>query len=205
MLWFTGCATPPAAPAPRERLHKAKALLDEAGWKPGPDGIREKDGKKLSFRLWTNAGNVVREQYITYMQQAWKQIGVDATPATEEWAAYLNRITETKDFEIFLVGFAWGVDPDPSTMWTTDAYKGGFNMNKYSNPEVDRLLEEALTTLDVAKRKELYVRMQNILADELPSFIIDFPQALAATSKRTQNLIPNAVNFRPYAHLWWVR
>jgi peptide/nickel transport system substrate-binding protein len=185
-------------------LNKANQLLDQAGWAKGPDGIRAKDGKKLSFTLWTNAGNTVREQYITVMQQMWKAIGVDATPKTEEWNAYLTRITETHDFEIFLVGFGWGVDPDQSTMWTTEGYTGGFNENKYSNPQVDQLCEQGLTTLDQDKRKQIYVQMQNILMDDLPSFILDFPQTTAAVNKRVHNLFPNAINIRWNAHLWWV-
>lgn len=183
---------------------KAKSLLDDAGWKPGSDGIRAKDGTRLSFKLWTNSGNNVRESYITYMQQAWKEIGVEATPSTEEWNAYLDRLTKTRDFDIFLVGFSWGVDPDQTTMWATKSYTGGFNMNKYSNTDVDKLLQEGLTTLDQAKRKQIYVQMQNLVMEDLPSFITDFPQNLAGLNKRVQNLLPNAVNIRSYAHLWWV-
>ncbi len=183
---------------------KAQQLLEEAGWTKGPDGIRTKDGRRLAFTLWTNAGNKVREQYVTVMQQFWKNIGVEATPKTEEWNAILTRITETHDFDMFLIGFGWGVDPDQSTMWQTDAYEGGFNMNKYSNERVDRILAEALSTLDQEKRKQLYIEMQNIIMDELPSFIMDFPQALVGVNKRIHNLKPNAINTRWNAHTWWV-
>ncbi|HET8627769.1 MAG TPA: ABC transporter substrate-binding protein [Thermomicrobiales bacterium] len=185
-------------------LNKANQLLDQAGWAKGSDGIRAKDGKKLSFTLWTNAGNTAREQYITVMQQMWKAIGVDASPKTEEWNAYLTRITETHDFEIFLVGFGWGVDPDQSTMWKTEDYKGGFNMNKYSNPQVDQLCDEGLATLDQAKRKQIYVQMQNLIMDDLPNFILDFPQSTVGVNKRVHNLNPNAINVRWNSYAWWV-
>src|SRR5204863_1821386 len=141
----------------------AEQLLDQAGWTKGPDGIRAKGGQKLSFTIWTNAGNKDREQTVTVMQQQWKLIGVDATPKTEEWNAFLTRITETHDFEIFLVGFSWGVDPAPTPMWSTDSYEGGFNMGKYSNTKVDELLSSGLSNLDRDKSTHAPVDMQNCL------------------------------------------
>jgi peptide/nickel transport system substrate-binding protein len=184
---------------------KAEQLLDEAGWVKGPDGIRAKDGKKLQFTLWVNAGNKNREALVTVMQQQWKAIGVDATPKTEEWNAYLTRITETRDFEMFMVGFGWTVDPDQSSMWNSkNLPPGGFNIMSYKNPEVDRLLESALTELDVEKRKQLYVDMQNILLDEMPAIILVFPQAVGSVNKRLHNCYPNAVAIRWNIHTWWV-
>ena len=166
--------------------------------------IRAKAGKKLQFTLWTNAGNKTREQYVTVMQQQWKAIGVDATPKTEEWAAFLTRITESKDFEVFLVGFSWGVDADQTTMWATESYTGGFNMGKYSNSKVDDLLKQGLSELDTEKRKAIYLEMQNIIMDEVPNVILDFPQATALVNKRANNFFPNAVNIRWASHLLWV-
>jgi peptide/nickel transport system substrate-binding protein len=183
---------------------KAEALLDEAGWAKGADGIRAKDGQKLQFTIWTNAGNKTREQYVTVMQQQWKAIGVDATPRTEEWAAFLTRITETKDFEIFLVGFSWGTDPDQGTMWATESYEGGFNMGKYSNARVDELIAEGIGELDPEKRSDIYLEMQNIIMEEAPNFILDFPQATVLLGNRVKNFFPNAVNTRWASHLIWV-
>jgi peptide/nickel transport system substrate-binding protein len=89
-------------------------------------------------------------------------------------------------------------------MWATDSYTGGFDMNKYSNQRVDALLAQGISELDQAKRKQIYVQMQNILLDELPNFILFFPQSLAAVNKRVHNLFPNAINIRWNAHTWWV-
>jgi peptide/nickel transport system substrate-binding protein len=185
-------------------VDKAKKLLDDAGWKAGSDGIRAKDGTKLAFEVYTNSGNKVREQYLTVMQQQWKEIGVDMTPKTEEWNAFLDRITGTKDFQIFLVGFNWDTDPDQTTMWATDSYTGGFNMNKYSNPKVDDLLKQGLATTDQAKRKDIYTQMQNIVMDDLPSPIMDFPKGIYGVNKRVHNVFPNAVDLPFNAHQWWV-
>ena len=183
---------------------KATQLLDSAGWVAGGDGIRAKDGKKLQFTIWTNAGNKARESLITVMQQQWKAIGVDATPKTEDFASLVTRITETHDFEVAMLGFIWDIDPDQGTMWATKSYTGGFNLGKYSNPQVDKLIESGLTELDTAKRKQIYIDMQNAVLEDAPSIILVFPQGLAAASKRLHNCKPNAVNIRYNAHLWWV-
>ena len=186
-------------------LKRAEQLLDEAGWTKGSDGIRAKDGRKLAFNIWTGpAGNKEREQYITALQQMWRAVGVDATPKTEEWNAFLSRLNDTKDFEVYLSGYALGTDPDQSTFFTCDNYKNGFNRVKYCNPRVDELMAQGVTELDQNKRKQLYIEAQNILMEDLPQVFLDYPQATVAVNKRVKNLIPNAINLRWNAHTWWV-
>ena len=182
---------------------RAEQLLDEAGWRKGPDGIRAKDGKRLSFTLWTNVGNSERAQYATLMQQQWKAIGVEATPRTEEWNAFLTRL-DNHDYEVYLVGFSWGADPDQTAFWSCDAYTGGFNNFRYCNNRVDELLARGLSELDQAKRKQIYIDFQQIVADEVPVAILDFPQSAIAVNKRIKNLFPNAINPRWNAHTWFV-
>src|SRR5579875_3772684 len=185
-------------------LNKAKQLLDQAGWKAGSDGIRAKDGKKLSFTLWTYSGSDTVQSMATVFQQEWKQIGVQMTPQFQEWNSFLTRIENTHDFDIALLGFSWGVDPDQSTMWACASYSGGFNMNKYCNPQVDTLLNDALGTTDKAKRKQYYTQMQNILEDDLPNVVVLFSKAVGGVNKRVHNFFPNAVNTQFNSEQWWV-
>ncbi len=185
---------------------KAEALLDEAGWKKGPDGIRAKDGKKLQFSMWTFSGNKVFDAYALVFQESWKTIGVDMTPKFEEFSVYLDRINKVFDFEMFLVGFSWGVDPDQQTMFNSKSKGGGFNGFSYNNPKVDMLLNDGLHTLDQEKRKAIYLEMQNIVTAEVPVMITDFSKAVVGINKRVMNRIPNgaAGTDRNYAHLWYV-
>ncbi|MBI3732642.1 MAG: peptide-binding protein, partial [Chloroflexi bacterium] len=110
----------------------------------------------------------------------------------------------TRDYEIFLVGFSWGVDPDQKVMWHTDSAASGFNMNKYTNPEADKLLDAALDTLDQAKRKELYFKLQTIIADDVPSFILFFNQAIVGYSKRLNGYKPGPAGSLNNVHEWWM-
>jgi peptide/nickel transport system substrate-binding protein len=183
---------------------KAKQLLEEAGWKAGADGIREKDGQRLAFTLNTYSGNKPIDGIVSVFQQNWKDIGVEMTPQTEEFSAFVTRLTKTFDFQTFLVGFFWSVDPDQQTMWDSKQHGPGFNLYNYSNPEVDKLLEQALHTLDKEQRKDLYAQVQNLILSDAPALIIDFPKNLAGVNKRVKNLIPNAVGVTVSSHQWYV-
>jgi peptide/nickel transport system substrate-binding protein len=126
-------------------------------------------------------------------------------PQLEPFPALVERITQTFDFEAYLIGFNWSVSPDQTTMWHTDSAGGaGFNTVSYSNPEVDRLLDEALIETDREKRIELYTEMQNIIMEDLPHTILDFPQGFTGVSSRLHNVYASGVNARFNAHLWWV-
>ena len=113
-------------------------------------------------------------------------------------------MTETFDFEMIIVGFGWGVDPDQKSMWHTDSHPGSFNMNAYSNARVDELLDAALQTTDEELRTEYYYEVQRILAEEVPAPIIYFRRSTACWNKRVHGLDPNAIDTRGNAHEWWV-
>lgn len=191
---------------------KAAELLDAAGWRDDDgDGVREAhgvegidDGTPFSFDLQTNAGNQEREQAIVVLQQYWKQVGVDAQTSTVEWNALLAQLMETHEYDVIVVGFGWDTDPDQKAMWHTDSYEGGFNVNKYSNPELDVIIDDALATTDQAARTELYYEMQRILAEEVPSAIIYFRSGTWCWNKRLHEFNINDINRYYNAHEWWV-
>ena len=183
---------------------KAKSLLDQAGWVPGSDGIRAKNGQRLSFTLLSSTLNSSWQQYATVFQQSWKAIGVEAKPDLIEWSAFLTKISQEKSFDMFFEGFGWGVDPDQSTWFASASYAGGLNRGKYSNPQVDKLLADALATTDQAKRKQIYTQIENIVMDDLPYVVTDFPKGIYGVNKRVHNYFPNAINTTFDAHQWWV-
>jgi peptide/nickel transport system substrate-binding protein len=190
----------------------AKALLDEAGWRDEDgDGVREahgvtgvEDGTPFAFEMHTNAGNNERESNMVVMQQYWKEIGVDASPTPIEWNALLAELTETYEYEMIVVGFSWDTDPDQKTMWHTDSYGSGFNMNKYSNPEVDRILDAALQTVDQEERKQYYFEMQHILAEDVPAPILYFRQGTGCWNTRLHEFAWNDIDEKWNAEKWWV-
>jgi peptide/nickel transport system substrate-binding protein len=182
---------------PKYKYDKAGAekLLDAAGWVKGSDGIRSKGGVRFSFELNTNSGNKVRENLIVVMQQQWKEVGVEVTPRPIAFQTLVTQIRSTHTFQALVIGIASSdTDPDQTTLFTSKGIgSGGLNGMQYKNPEIDRLMADALTFTDRAKRKPIYYQIQNILMDELPAPILAFYNSLYGVNKRVKNF-----NLGPY-------
>lgn len=183
---------------------KAKSLLDGAGWKPGSDGIRVKNGKRLSFKVSTASSINTFVETATVLQEEWKQIGVEATPNTIEWNAFIDLISTSYNFDMYLVGLGHDADPDQTSNWACNAHPGGFNAMSYCNPQLDKLMQQALRTTDHTKRKALYVQMQNIIMDDCPVGLILFSRGVTAVNKRLHNYFPNTWNTTFDVTKWWV-
>jgi peptide/nickel transport system substrate-binding protein len=181
---------------------KAESLLDGAGWAKGADGIRAKGGQKLKFEMITNAGNKQRESMLTVMQQSWKDIGVDATPKLIQFPQLVSQIVSIRTFDVFLVGFNWGADPDVSPLYhSRNAAPGGFNGADFKNDQADTLLDQALNTLDKSKRKDLYSQFQDLMSDQAPSPVILFNSGIWGVNTRVQGT--DFGPFNQYAQRPW--
>lgn len=137
----------------------AADLLAEAGF-PGGEG--------LTVQLRTNAGNQFREQELTFIQDQLAAIGVESEILAEEWGLFITAVGDG-DFQVAAVnaGDNAGV-PDPTAIEEVYRTGGAANYTGYSNPEVDRLLDEASSLVDIEERKPLYAEVQRILAEDLP-------------------------------------
>ena len=148
---------------------KAKQLLEEAGWKVGSDGIREKDGVKLSLKFLASSPNSVNDALVPIMIQNYKDIGIEVKAEQMEFRTLIEKQTEAKEgkFSYHLAFLAWALTPDPdsSSVFGTD---GSSNKTLYSNPVVDELLKNALNEMDQDKRRELYNELYKELSDDLP-------------------------------------
>lgn len=166
---------------------KANAMLDGAGWKMGSDGIRVKDGRRLQFTITTASGVNTWKSLIQVMQQQWKAVGADVSTKLVTFPNLVSVITDTRDFDIYIVGFNWQADPDQSQMWSSSAAApGGFNGFGFKNADVDQALAEAVTTVDRNKRKQLYARFQNLIQDLAPAPILFFNRANYGVNKRVR-------------------
>jgi peptide/nickel transport system substrate-binding protein len=170
---------------------KAGDLLDAAGWKLGGTGIREKGGQKLSFDMVTNADNSTRVKNLEIMQEQWKKIGVETQIRNLANLGLLSdSLTSARQFALMFIGFSlqpYG-EPDQSAIWHSRATAvGGNNGGLFKNTQVDKLLDDGVATLDRNKRKDIYLQLQNILADELPSNIICYPKGIYGVNKRVHD------------------
>jgi peptide/nickel transport system substrate-binding protein len=170
---------------------KAKALLVEAGWKPGTDGTLEKDGKKFLFAALTNAGNESRAKTAAIIQQNLAAVGIRMEIRTVEWAAFINEFVKKRKFDALILGWTIPQDPDLFDIWSsTKTGPDELNHIGFANAEVDRLLEQGRRTFDMDQRKKAYFRIQEILADEQPIVFLYVPDALQAIHKRFRGIEP---------------
>lgn len=151
-----------------------KKILDEAGWVPGDDGIRVKDGKRLSFICSTTSGNHVREQMQQFLQQGWKDMGIEMEISNLPPAVMWGDHWMQSQYDMAVVGiiFLTGPDPDTLTFMHSQAInaQGGEGQNTFqiAVPELDALLEKGATTVSPEARKPIYAEVQSIIRDELP-------------------------------------
>ena len=187
---------------------KAESLLDGAGWAKCADGTRAKNGLKLKFTMITNAGNKQRESMLQIMQQSWHDIGVEATPSLIQFPQLVSQIVSIRTFDVFLVGFNWAQDPDVSPLYhSRNTAAGGFNGAFFKNDQADQLLDQALTTLDKTKRKQLYSQFQDLMSDLQPSPVILFNTGIYGVNTRVQGTDFGPFNQfanRPWNHATWV-
>ena len=184
---------------------RAKALLAEVGWKPGSDGILEKDGKPFSFTIRTNQGNLVRQQTAEIIQRRLRAIGIDVKIHVVEWAAFLNTFIRKRDFEAIILGWGLGQEPDQYDIWhSSKTGSEEFNHISYKNPKVDDLLEAGRRTFDQAKRKAIYGELQEIMAEDQPVVFLFVPDALSVVSSRVRGIEPAAAGISYNFIKWYV-
>ncbi|OXS34829.1 ABC transporter substrate-binding protein [Streptomyces sp. XY006] len=149
---------------PRD-LGKAKRILDEAGWKPGGDGIRVKDGQRASFTLLYPSGDKVRQDHaLAYASDA-KKAGIDVRVESATWEVIEPRMKDTA----VLAGFGSIGDPDFGlyTLLHSSLAGDGFNnMARYDNPAVDRALDDARRSQDPDERRSAYEKVQRALVQD---------------------------------------
>ena len=187
----TGRATCNIVPAPRiyaseandgclaQDLAGARRLLDEAGWRVGPDGIRSKNGKRLTI-LFQTSDNAVRKRFQTSIARWWSAIGVEtrlrrvdasvffggdpASPDTyQKFFADIQMYAfrfEGADPEAYLGKWRCGNEPRPATHWQ------GENMPRYCSPAYDGLLAQLARTGDIGRRAELVKALNDRLVKD---------------------------------------
>jgi ABC-type transport system substrate-binding protein len=148
----------------------ARRLLAEAGWTPGPDGILQKDGERLAFKLITNNGNPARRAIMTIAQDAWKRLGVDVVTQAFEWTVFLEEFVNPAEYDALVLGWSGGaLDPDLFQVWhSSQTGKYQLNFAGYASPEADRLIERIRVEYDPAVRLALAHRLHDVIAADQP-------------------------------------
>jgi peptide/nickel transport system substrate-binding protein len=181
---------------------KAKALLDEAGWVVGADGIREKDGVKFSFLCTAKAGDQARKAIAELAQQLFKDVGIDMQIAEAPVAEILEGM-RAGNMEMSIFNWTYCVnalEPDPTDTLST---AGGSNFPHFKNAEMDELCSQGLQVVDPAERKPIYDRIQEIFVEEVPVLYLQFDTWMLPFSKKRVGGLPETTTNTNALH-WYV-
>lgn len=178
-------SAPPAMVSPNndgclaQDMERANALMDEAGWVRGPDGIRVKDGRRLEL-LFQTSTNAVRQDFQALIQQWWREIGVETRLRNIDGGVFFgsdpsNPDTYLKfwaDVQMFSQPFEGtdptphmgnrrcGTEPRPETQWQ------GLNINRYCNEAYDALWTELSREPDPERRRALVVALNDMFVQD---------------------------------------
>ncbi|HKI82906.1 MAG TPA: ABC transporter substrate-binding protein, partial [Candidatus Krumholzibacteria bacterium] len=183
---------------------QARALLARHGWiDHDGDGIRDKDGVPFSFELLTNSDNRQRVDATVMIQSQLQKIGVEVKPRAIEFNSLVSRETEHRFDAVF---GAWGMDTslDLRYAFHSDSISNGYNFGNYSNPKVDRLIEEAHRQSSLAVAKERLIQIQEILHHDQPMTFLLEPEQLDAARDRVKDAQPNALSSLLDLKDWWL-
>ncbi len=188
-------------------LEQAQGLLDTAGWPLGPEG-RARDGAALSFTL-ASSDDPVQARVAEEIARQWNELGARVTVETSGASQFVEDVLLPRQFEAALVTIDPGPDPDPYPFWHSSQSLGqGRNLVAFSNPDADRLLEDARQTTSASTRFEDYRAFQEIFARELPAVLVSTPAYQYVVPKDVQGVQPGLLatlgaRFRN-VHLWYV-
>lgn len=188
---------------------KAAQLLAKSGWKDSDnDGVLDKiiDGKKVDFSFTLIHGNKDSEKYMTLYQQDLRKAGVKMEIQLLEWNALLKQVHEHTFQAAALAWGAGSVDLDPKQIWhSTSSVKGGSNYVSYSNPEVDKLIDEAREELDKGKRIKILRKVYNLIADDAPyAFLFNDRYWLYARTARL-GVVNDTFTYGVDFQSWWIQ
>ncbi|MGB7816462.1 MAG: peptide-binding protein [Methylotenera sp.] len=168
---------------------KAKTLLQEAGFIDSDgDGVLERDGKPFSFEIITNQ-NKEREKSAVLIQRRLKEVGIDVKIRAIEWASFISRFIKTGDFDVVVLGWSLGLDPDQYNIWhSSQQAPGQFNFIGYNNPTIDKLLEQGRLELNPDKRMKIYHEFARVLLEDSPIVYLSAGYGLTAIHKRVKGI-----------------
>lgn len=187
---------------------KAKQLLSQVGWKPGADGVLERNGKRFEFEIVTTAGNAVRERSQQLFVDQWKQVGISVkvnnAPSAVVFASdFIQRASEGK-WNAFM--FAWtsslgeagqlfqnkNLNSGQTSVPEKANNFAGQNVGGWKNDEFDKLTSEGAVEFDEAKRKKLFAEAQQVWAEEVPALPLRFRSNYYVTKKDLVNYVGSA-------------
>ena len=179
---------------------RANALLDEAGWKMNAaTGVREKGGLPLKLGLYFRSDSDLSRNMATFLQGNVKPVGIQIDQQGLARAGYFDAVRAGKHH----MQFWWESAGDPNVLRIlvhSSNANGGTNRNRYKNPEMDKLIDEAAAQTDVEKRKALYSQIQSKVLDDAVMVFFADPLSIFAFQKTLRDVTVDWSGNYPFFH-----
>jgi peptide/nickel transport system substrate-binding protein len=187
---------------------QAKALLAQAGWRPGAGGVLTKNGQRLSLQLVFGTGSDIARNVSVQIQQMLKGAGIDVQFKSYDYAtlyavAQSGGILQGGKFDMAFYAWISGADPDDSSTWLCSSIPpAGNNATRYCSKEMDALQREALSTFDPSQRKAAYAKIEALLLRDAPAVFLYYLPTRYAHITQLQNFAPNGISEGWNAYQW---
>ena len=177
---------------------KARQILDAAGWKAGPDGIRVKNGQRLEFDLSTQTEATTGRAIQTLLQREWHDVGVQADVKNYSTAQMFENgaagILEGGHYDAAIYAWVASADPDDSSLYSAHDFGPiGQNTLFWNNARATAAMDDALQTIDQNRRKADYKIVQQEMAKDVPTIIISFRKEPYVYNTDLQGFTPSPV------------
>lgn len=175
-----------------------KLLTEKLGWEYKNNKMLMA-GKPVKFKLIYPSGNKARELSAPIIQENLKKIGIEMDIEMMEFATMLEKLAnQSADaFEFSLLGIGLGTDPDATKLLHSDYIFNGLNFSRYSNPELDKLLDEGMRYLDIEQRRPIYKEVSKLINEEMPNiYLYNFNYGMIKSPKlKGKNPHPNSFSY----------
>ncbi len=166
----------PETPRPHDLVdfdpEKAKALLDDAGWKANPaTGKLEKDGTPLQIKFLSRSPS--SNKFLLIFQEALESVGIDLEIEQRDWSSWIKRM-DNFDFDMTWASWGGSTRKDPETMWHSDSIdvSGSVNITGFASEEVDALIEATRTEFDITARNQAIRKIDEYLVAATPYILL---------------------------------
>ncbi len=183
----------------------AGKLLDEAGWRVGPDGIRRRGGQAFSFTFSLGMGSDVQRQMVELAQQSFRKAGIEMKIQPLEWAAFAAKV-DGGELDAWAAALNLDPYPDLAVSWhSAQTPPNGLNNCFYRNPEVDARLERLKTTFDREDARRLLGEIQRLIHEDEPVSFLNTPLTKWGVAGRIEGVETSPIGlflFWPGASAW---
>ena len=187
-------------------LAKAARILDEAGWKPGSDGIRRKDGKRMELGLLYNSNSVTEKTIAEYLQHEYGKLGIRVSLRGEEEQSYRDNMKNGLFDMIFNICWGMPYDPQSSMAAMRQRVYGDYaaQLSLPDKAQIDAAITEIMSSTDPVRRQELFTFALTHLHEDAIYIPLTYETNKALFTKRLKGVGFNQTQYEvPFTRMYF--